>query len=228
MSDVSDIASNDNPNAKSETRNLHRRAPFRWWLLASVAVIVGASVGTAVARANRHAAFGLSSANVVTSNGGTFTRVHSTVAPTFSLVDLENPTQTISLRDFHGRNLIVNFWASWCPPCRKEMPALAEVARELKRRVAFVGLDTQDQRSAGLAFAKSTHVNYPLAFDTAEVWTSYGVYGLPTTFFISPSGRVLGKQVGGLTKSRLLRLIREVFNVSSTQKSPIPISKTTR
>jgi hypothetical protein len=98
------------------------------------------------------------------------------------------------------------------------MPALAQVARELKGKVDFVGLDTQDQRGAGLAFAKSTHVHYPLAFDTAQVWSSYGVYGLPTTFFISPSGQILGKQVGGLTRSRLLALIHQVFKVLVTQK----------
>jgi hypothetical protein len=93
------------------------------------------------------------------------------------------------------------------------MPALAQVARQLRGKVGFVGLDTQDQRGAGLAFAKSTKVHYPLAFDTAQVWSSYGVYGLPTTFFISSDGHLLGKQIGGMTKSRLLSLIHEVFNV---------------
>lgn len=85
-------------------------------------------------------------------------------------------------------------------------------------KVDFVGLDTQDERSAELAFAKSTNVHYPLAFETAQVWSSYGVYGLPTTFFISPDVRILGEQVGGLTKSRLLALIHEVFKVTVTSK----------
>ena len=132
-----------------------------------------------------------------------------------SLPDLGGKTQSIS--QWQGKVLVVNFWASWCPPCRKEMPALAQVAHQLKGKVDFVGLDTQDQRSAGLAFAKSTHVHYPLAFDTVQVGSSYGVYGLPTTFFVSPSGQILGKQVGGLTKSRLLALIHQIFRVSVTQ-----------
>lgn len=187
-----------------------RRAPLRWWLLASAAVIIGASLGFAVARANRTIILGVSS-NVVTSTSGTFTRIHATPAPDFQLVDLESPQRTVSLHDFRGHYLILNFWASWCPPCRKEMPALASVAEQLVGRVDFVGLDTQDERSAGLAFAKSTDVHYPLAFDTAAVWSSYGVYGLPTTFFISPEGDILGKQVGALTRPRLLTLIRQVF-----------------
>jgi hypothetical protein len=98
------------------------------------------------------------------------------------------------------------------------MPVLAHVAHQLAGKVDFVGLDTQDERSAGLAFAKSTNVHYPLAFDTAQVWSSYGVYGLPTTFFISTDGHILGKQVGGLTKSRLLALIHQVFKVTVTSK----------
>lgn len=192
-----------------------RRAPLRWWLLAAAAIVLGASLGVTVARANRTIIVGTSS-NIVTSNGGTFTRIPSTPAPAFQLVDLESPQKTVSLNDFRGHFLILNFWASWCPPCRKEMPALASVAHQLAGRVDFVGLDTQDERSAGLAFAKSTNVHYPLAFDTAAVWSSYGVYGLPTTFFISPSGRILGKQVGGLTKPRLLTLIKQVFTGSKS------------
>lgn len=217
MNNAPNVPVSDDTNATLETPKVSRRAPFRWWFLATAVVIVGASLGTAVARANRPAQLGPSSSSVVTSSGGIFTRVRATAAPSFDLVDLQHPTQTISLSEFRGHFLVVNFWASWCPPCRKEMPALAQVAHQLKGKVDFVGLDTQDQRSAGLAFAKSTHVHYPLAFDTAQVWSSYGVYGLPTTFFVSPSGQILGKQVGGLTKSRLLALIHQVFKVSVTQ-----------
>lgn len=218
MTDAPKVPPEDGTNAVVGTRNISRRAPFRWWLLATVAVVLGASSGVVVARANRVVILGASSSNVVTSSGGTFTRIHATVAPSFQLVDLEHPKRTISLDQFHGHFLIVNFWASWCPPCRKEMPVLAHVAHQLAGKVDFVGLDTQDERSAGLAFAKSTNVHYPLAFDTAQVWSSYGVYGLPTTFFISTDGHILGKQVGGLTKSRLLALIHQVFKVTVTSK----------
>lgn len=195
-----------------------RRVPFRWWLLAAAAVIVGASLGVTVARENRPGTVGASSSNIITSNGGTFTRLRATEAPSFNLVDLVHPSQSVSLQEFRGHPLVVNFWASWCPPCRKEMPALARVAQQLAGKVDFVGLDTQDERSAGLAFAQSANVHYPLAFDTAQVWSAYGVYGLPTTFFVSSDGHILGKQVGGLTESRLFAIIQEVFNVQSTSK----------
>ena len=139
------------------SRSVGRRAPLRWWLLATVAIVLGASLGTTVARANRTVILGTSSSNVVTSTGGTFTRIHATVAPSFHLVDLENPSRTISLNQFHGHFVIVNFWASWCPPCRKEMPTLADVAHQLASKVDFVGLDTQDERSAGLARMCTIH-----------------------------------------------------------------------
>lgn len=210
MTDTPESTHVDNEAGISAAQSGDRRAPLRWWLLAAAAIVLGASLGVTVAQANRMIIPG-SSSNVFTSNGGTFTRIHSTPAPAFQLVDLGSPQKTVSLNDFRGHYLILNFWASWCPPCRKEMPALASVAHQLAGQVDFVGLDTQDERSAGLAFAKSTNVHYPLAFDTAAVWSSYGVYGLPTTFFISPSERILGKQVGGLTKPRLLTLIKQIF-----------------
>jgi thiol-disulfide isomerase/thioredoxin len=162
---------------------------------------------------------GVSSSSVLNFGGGTFSRVKDTMAPSFQLVDLRQPRRTISLEKFHGHFLIVNFWASWCPPCRKEMPALARAAHQLGDKVDFVGLDYLDERDAALAFAKNTKVRYPLAFVSAQVWASYGGYGLPTTFFVSPDGHILGRQVGGLTKARLLSLVHQVFNVAVTTKS---------
>ncbi len=218
MTGTANVPFDDGADPPTQLPTGSRRAPLRWWLLAAVAVIVGASLGVAVARANRPESLGASSSNIITSNGGTFTRLRATEAPSFNLVNLVHPSQSVFLKEFRGHPLVVNFWASWCPPCRKEMPALARVAQQLAGKVDFVGLDTQDQRSAGLAFARSTNVHYPLAFDTAQVWSAYGVYGLPTTFFIAPDGKILGKQVGGLTESRLIAIIHDVFDVRLASK----------
>ncbi|MFI4971061.1 MAG: TlpA family protein disulfide reductase [Hyphomicrobiales bacterium] len=173
-------------------------------------------MGVIVARANRPGPLGLTSSNVVTSTGGVFTRLHGAEAPSFVLVDLERPTKSVSLAKLRGRPLVLNFWASWCAPCREEMPALEGVARQLRGMVEFVGLDTQDQSDAALAFARAMRVTYPLAIATAQVWSAYGVFGLPTTFFISPDGHLVGKQVGALTRGRLRTLIHQLFGVSAT------------
>lgn len=204
-------------------RELDARAPggrqklrLRWWLLASVSVVLGATTGVVVARAARPAGLSASSSTVITSTGGFFTKEHAP-APSWQLPDLEHPAETVSLAQFRGRPLVINFWASWCPPCRKEMPALERVAKLLVGRAAFVGLDTQDERSAGLAFARSRGVTYPLASDTSQVWSAYGIYGLPVTLFVSADGRILGKQLGGLTQARLEALVHQVFGVTARQ-----------
>ena len=182
-------------------------------MITVAAVITGAGLGVVVGRLANPNTPGTSSAKVFTSTGGVFTRVSAVSAPTWNLPDLARPAQSVSLIQFLGHPVIINFWASWCPPCRAEMPALQYVASQFTGRIAFVGLDTQDEASAGLAFANSRGVTYPLASDNAQVWSAYGVYGLPTTFFVSADGRILGKQIGGMTLSRLETLIHQVFGI---------------
>jgi len=191
------------------------RPGLRWWLLACASVIFGTTLGVFIARETHPSPLTPTSSNVFTSTGGVFTKESGAEAFPWTLPDLAAPNRTVSLSQFRGRPVIVNFWASWCPPCRKEMPALEHVSQLLRGRVAIVGLDTQDERSAGLAFAKEEHVTYPLATDNAQVWSGYGVFGLPTTFFISATGAVMGKQVGGMTESGLESLVLKVFGVST-------------
>ncbi len=189
------------------------RVPLRWWLVAVAAAFIGGQSGVYLAHVNRPNS--LAASQSFTPTGGTFTRVTPTRAPTFRLVNLVHSDRVVSLNQFQGRPLIVNFWASWCTPCRKEMPALANVARQLSGKVGFVGLDTEDDRNSGLSFSRSTGVGYPLAIDTAQVASSYGVYGLPTTVFISADGKVVGRQIGGLGQARLIALIRHTFGVKA-------------
>lgn len=193
----------------------------RWWGLLAVALVAGSLAGVALARAARpdsgRPAAGQQIANQLGGGGGTssgdvFDKGDGQHAAAWTLPDLRHPGAELSLARYRGRPLVLNFWASWCPPCRKEMPALAAVARHLSGRVDFVGVDTNDQRSAALAFAAHTGVAYPLAYDAhGNVAGTYGVYGLPTTFFISSTGVILGRQVGGMSKPRLQQLIQQTF-----------------
>lgn len=194
------------------------RAPRRWWIVAVVATLAGVLGGigiTQIVRASNtlHA----TSNQIFTSTGGIFDKENGQAAPSWSLPGLRDPSATVTLSQFAGKPVVLNFWASWCPPCRKEMPALAATARRLQGNVAFVGIDTNDQHGAALSFASQTGVKYPLAFDPhASAANNYGVYGLPTTFFISAQGKLLGRQVGGMTAQRLDQLIQQNFGVHAT------------
>ncbi len=122
---------------------------------------------------------------------------------------------TVSLAGLAGRPIVVNFWASTCEVCKSETPAVASVARGLGGRVAFVGIDTLDLRGAARAFVARYRVPYPIAFDPqGTAASSYGVPGLPVTFFLSPSARtILGENIGALTAGRLRAILRTLYRI---------------
>ena len=191
---------------------VRRRAGRRWWAAAVLAVAAGTGVGVTASYLGQRASTPQATSNqVFTSTGGEFHRT-SGIAPTWTLPDLRHLSANLSLAQLRGRPLVLNFWASWCPPCRKEMPALAATARKAGDHVAFVGVDTNDARSDALSFAAKTGVGYPLAYDAnASVAGTYAVNGLPTTFFISATGQLVGEQVGGMTAGRLAQLLQITF-----------------
>lgn len=129
-------------------------------------------------------------------------------APAFSLPDLRLPARSIRLDQYRGRTVVVNFWASWCAPCRTEMPAFAKVAHQQPGTVAFVGIDEEDSRNAALAFAATTGVTYRLASDPRATLTArYRVVGFPTTVIISPAGQILANHPGPLSTASLRSLL---------------------
>jgi len=133
-------------------------------------------------------------------------------APVVSLADLLTPDRTISSADFRGRDLVVNFWASWCVPCETEMPLLESAYRVDHGRVTFLGVDTNDTRTAAVAFLAKVKVTYDVASDPhGSLATRYRLFGLPTTVFISPSGKVLGRHIGQMTTTTLDAALREAF-----------------
>ncbi len=104
----------------------------------------------------------------------------SGLAPTFELPDLVDPTRSVALADFRGRAVMINFWASWCVPCRKEMPRLAAAARRLEGWMVVLGVNYKDQSDEARDFVRETGVSYPSVMDRdGAVGDRYGVYGLP-------------------------------------------------
>lgn len=136
----------------------------------------------------------------------------SGAAPAFELEGLRDPERTVSLSDFEGRPVVVNFFAAWCAPCRREMPALESVYEQVKGDVAFVGIDTRDIRSDALALLEETGVSYPAGIDPeGKVAERLGIYGIPTTVFVSAGGALLEQVTGEMTEERLLATIGRLF-----------------
>ncbi|MGH9117699.1 MAG: TlpA family protein disulfide reductase [Acidimicrobiales bacterium] len=115
-----------------------------------------------------------------------------------------------SIADYEGRPLVVNFWASWCPPCITEMPAFEEVHRAMGDEVAFLGIDVQETAADGEAFLESIVVTWDLGRDPdGSVVRQLGGVGMPTTVLIDADGIVQEIHTGQLSGDELTDLIDE-------------------
>jgi cytochrome c biogenesis protein CcmG, thiol:disulfide interchange protein DsbE len=129
------------------------------------------------------------------------------VAQAFSLPVLTHSgpaAAKVSLSDYAGKPLIVNFFASWCPPCRGETPLLAKFYRSEHGKVALVGLDENDTVAAAVKFITADGVSYPVGWDPqVTVANDYGVDGLPQTFFLNARHQIVGHIFGAVTTADL-------------------------
>jgi thiol-disulfide isomerase/thioredoxin len=126
-------------------------------------------------------------------------------ARNFTLRELGHPGRKVSLAAFAGRPVIVNFFASWCPPCKRETPTLARFYRETGEQDAIIGVDSGDQSGPALRFVHSAGVRYPVGFDPlpAPTTISYGVVALPQTFFLNARHQIVKRIFGQVTMKTL-------------------------
>ncbi len=131
-------------------------------------------------------------------------------APDFTLKTFEGAT--ISLKSLRGKPVVINFWASWCPPCREEAPLLERTWRAYRNHgVIFLGVDLQDRLEDALNYIREFDITYPNGPDpTGEISIDYGVSGLPVTFFVSRKGVIVRRHVGALDKRTLISSIEEI------------------
>ncbi len=129
-------------------------------------------------------------------------------APTFTLQLFDGGT--LRLADQRGRVVVVNFWASWCPPCREEAPEL-QAASQAHRDVTFVGVNVWDADSAAREFLRTYGISYPNGPDpNGRVLIEFGVTGIPETYFIDSQGRLARRWIGPVTAQGLARLIEDL------------------
>jgi thiol-disulfide isomerase/thioredoxin len=132
-------------------------------------------------------------------------------AKNFSLAEIGGRTgQTISLATFAGRPVIINFFASWCAPCKRETPLLAKFYRAHDGKVAVLGIDVNDENSAALTFMRAEGVRYPVAADPfpMSVTLSYRVSGLPQTFFLNAQHRIVDRIYGAVSQASLAKGVK--------------------
>src|SRR5579859_4900383 len=129
-------------------------------------------------------------------------------APDFSLAMLlHNSKSTLSLSNFKGRPIILNFWASWCAPCKEEVPLLESTWQRMQTQgkdVVFLGIDFQDSSDNALSFLQQNNVTYSNMLDVSgSVTSKYSVTALPQTIFINRHGIVISRVARELTPQLL-------------------------
>lgn len=130
-------------------------------------------------------------------------------APDFTLRTFDGAT--LRLADLRGQPVLVNFWASWCPPCRDEAPLLERTWRAYRGQgVAFVGVDIWDAEPDARRFLQEFGVTYPNGPDPGTVALDYGLTGIPETFFIDRQGQVMRKWIGPLGEAPLRAFLDEL------------------
>jgi cytochrome c biogenesis protein CcmG/thiol:disulfide interchange protein DsbE len=139
-------------------------------------------------------------------------------APDFSLKTLSG--NTFRLKEHRGKVVVLNFWGTWCPPCREEIPMFVKLQRELGNEgLQFVGVALE--RSAGpkevRAFTQKMDMNYPVGLGDGSIARKYGgVRGLPMTFIIGPDGIIQGHIPGMATESMLRPGLEKLLKKTST------------
>lgn len=117
--------------------------------------------------------------------------------------------ETVSLEELRGYPVVVNFWASWCIPCKEEAPELAAAARRYRGRVAFLGIDIQDFTGDARKFMDDVDAPYVSVRDgTSKTSSSYGLTGVPETYYVDRRGRAVFHSIGAVSKEELEQGIR--------------------
>lgn len=135
-------------------------------------------------------------------------------APNFTLTDLNG--KSVSLSDYKGKVVVLNFWASWCPPCKAEMPEFNEMDREFKKSsdTVLLAINMTDGRretkkKVETFIAEQKYKMRVLLDSDGKASNLFGIRYLPTTYVIDADGIVTGQLVGGTTKNAVMKLVKE-------------------
>ncbi len=134
-------------------------------------------------------------------------------APSFTIKTFQG--EEIALENLKGKIVVLNFWSSWCIPCRSEVEVLEKAHFSYQNQnlpVKIIGVNIWDEREDALSFIKRYKVSFPNGYDPkGQIQLDYGVSGVPETFFIDKEGKVAHKFTGQLTNSTLMHYINELL-----------------
>lgn len=136
------------------------------------------------------------------------------MAPDFTVYDAEG--EAVNLSDFSGKPVVINFWATWCGYCVREMPAFEKIAAEYADDVVFMMINVtdgqQETKEEALAFIEEKGYTFPVYYDTdLSATMAYGAYSLPATGFITESGVFAGGQMGAMSEETLVNYIEQLL-----------------
>ena len=123
------------------------------------------------------------------------------------------PATSVSTGDLKGHAVLLDFWASWCGPCKAEAPIIDRVATRYKARgLVVIGVNTNDEEGLGEAWAKGHHISYPIAFDQSSgAARAFEVDGLPTLVVISKTGKIIARRTGMTDGDEIERLVNQAL-----------------
>lgn len=138
------------------------------------------------------------------------------LAPDFSLTDLNGRTLTLS--EHKGKVILLDFWATWCGPCRIEIPEFVKLQERYRDQgLVVIGISMDDGPEPVREFYREFRMNYPVALGDEKVGALYGgIFGLPTTFLIGRDGRIYSKHVGATETAVFEEEVRELLAASPT------------
>lgn len=139
-----------------------------------------------------------------------------TTKPASDFTVLDTAKQQVNLSDFVGKPTVVNFWATWCGPCKSEMPAFDTLYKKYGDRVHFLMVNLTDgaqETIAGAdAFIAESGYSFPVYYDTKlDAANTYGVYSIPMTLFINKEGEILGQHTGAMNEATLENYIENLL-----------------
>lgn len=136
-------------------------------------------------------------------------------APDFTLTSTSG--KMINLSDYKGKIVILDFWATWCGPCRMGVPDLVDIQKEFKNKVVVIGISLDDQRTMNniKPFMKQYGINYPIVYGTNKVVMDYGnIQAIPTSFVIDKNGYIVDQNIGLVPKSKFVNKINSLIKKS--------------